>query len=93
MSRARTAAVMLAAVAVIVPTSVATEADGAIHVKGIAPLSATPPVPLPAHPPAVHQVRSHRRTALPNTGMDVPEELLLASVLLAAGARIRVRRS
>jgi hypothetical protein len=93
MSRARTAAVLLAAVAVIVPTTVATEADGAIHVKGIAPLSPTPPVPLPAHQPAVHHVAGHGPGALPNTGMDVPEELLVASVLLAAGARIRVRRS
>jgi hypothetical protein len=95
MSRARSAAALLAAVAVIVPASEAVAAGRPIHVHGSQSISPTPPVPLPAHPSAGHHRRHHAaHTPLPTTGLDVVDELLAASVLLlgGAGARAGLRR-
>jgi hypothetical protein len=89
MSRARSAAALLAAVAAIVPASVAVGAGRPIDVNGIPSLSPRPPVALPAHPPAAHHRRHAAHTPLPNTGLDVADELLAASVLLAGGAGVR----
>jgi hypothetical protein len=97
MSRARSAAALLAAVAVIVPASEAVAAGRPIHVHvhGSQSISPSPPVPLPAHPSAGHHRRHHAaHTPLPTTGLDVVDELLAASVLLlgGAGARAGLRR-
>jgi hypothetical protein len=95
MFRARSAAALLAAVAVIVPASEAMAAGRPIHVHGTPSLSPTPPVPLPAHPPASHHRRHQAaHTPLPKTGLNLADELLAASVLLlgGAGARAGLRR-
>jgi hypothetical protein len=91
MSRARSAAALLAAVAVIVPASVAAGSGGTVNLSKVPSLSPTPPVPLPAHPPAAgHHQRDHGPSApLPQTGMSVPEELLTAALLVAAGGGAR----
>ena len=83
MSRFRGAAALLAVVALMAPVGMA---------AGATPrLSPTPAVPLPAHvSPKLRPAKPAHPAPLPNTGIDLLPELLVAASLLALGAWARV---
>jgi hypothetical protein len=84
----RPALTLLATVGLLTPATVAQAATTTVTQATTSTLTPTPPVPLPAAP-----ARGSTTTTpdgLPRTGTDLPEELLVAVGLLAAGGALRI---